>query len=86
MQTKQKTYYDEQGNLLVRPYRLKDLAAIYDVSPKTMRRWIDSKAAEHGKKTKMYFTIQQVNAIITAIGIPHKVAMVIPMHELKQAV
>lgn len=86
MQRKVKTYYDEQGNLIIRPYRMKDLAAIYDVSTRTMRRWIDAKAPEHGKKTKMYFTIEQVKGITNAIGVPQKISLVIPMQQFKQAV
>jgi hypothetical protein len=86
MQKKQKALYDEQGNLIIRPYRLMDLAAIYDVSTRTMRRWIDAKAAEYGKKEKKYFTIEQVIGIITALGVPQKISLVVTMNPLKQAV
>jgi hypothetical protein len=86
MQKKQKALYDEQGNLIIRPYRLMDLAAIYDVSTRTMRRWIDAKAAEYGKKEKKYFTIEQVIGIITALGVPQKISLVVSMNPLKQAV
>ena len=86
MQKTQKQLYDEQGNLIIRPYRLMDLAAIYDVSTRTMRRWIDAKAAEYGKKEKKYFTIEQVKGIITAIGLPQKISLVVTMQPLKQAV
>jgi hypothetical protein len=83
---KKKALYDEQGNLIIRPYRLMDLAAIYDVSTRTMRRWIDAKAAEYGKKEKKYFTIEQVIGIITALGVPQKISLVVTMNPLKQAV
>lgn len=86
MQKTNKKLYDEQGNLIIRPYRLMDLAAIYDVSTRTMRRWIDAKAAEYGKKEKKYFTIEQVKGIITALGLPQKFSLVVPMQPLKQAV
>lgn len=86
MQKTEKKLYDEQGNLIIRPYRLMDLAAIYDVSTRTMRRWIDAKAAEYGKKEKKYFTIEQVKGIINAIGLPQKISLVVPMQPLKQAV
>ena len=86
MQKTAKKLYDEQGNLIIRPYRLMDLAAIYDVSTRTMRRWIDAKAVEHGKKEKKYFTIEQVKGIITAIGLPQKISLVVTMQPLKQAV
>ncbi len=81
-----KPYYDEQGHLIIRPYRMKDLAAIYCVSAKTMKRWIDTKAPAYSNKTKMFFTIEQVTGIFTALGVPQKIALVIPIKELKQAV
>ncbi|MBN8674999.1 MAG: hypothetical protein J0L56_12755 [Chitinophagales bacterium] len=65
---------------------MKDLAAIYCVSTKTMKRWIDSKAPAYSNKTKMFFTIEQVTGIFTALGVPQKIALVVPLKELKQAV
>lgn len=86
MQRTKKQLYDEQGNLIIRPYRLMDLAVIYDVSTRTIRRWIDAKAPEYGKKEKKYFTVEQVRGIVTALGIPQKIATVTQMPQLKQAV
>ena len=87
MQKTTKQVFDEQGNLIIRPYRLMDLATIYDVSPRTIRRWIDAKVPKLGKKKKKYFTVDQVQGIVTALGIPQKVAVVIPMRQpIKQAV
>jgi uncharacterized protein YjcR len=86
MQKTVKKLYDEQGNLIIRPYRLMDLAAIYGVSTRTLRRWIDGKAPEYGNKTKKYFTIEQVKGIVTALGMPQKISLVVPMQPLKQAV
>ncbi len=82
----QKPYYDEQGHLIIRPYRMKDLAAIYSVSTKTMKRWIDTKASAQSNKTKMFFTIEQVTGIFSTIGVPQKIALVAPIQQLKQAV
>lgn len=86
MQRIVKPYYDEQGDLIIRPYRMKDLAAIYGISTKTMKRWIDSKAPAYSNKTKMFFTIEQVRGIFTIIGIPQKIATVVSMEQLKNAV
>jgi hypothetical protein len=85
MQKPLKDFYDNQGNLIIRPYRLKDLSAIYGVSDRTVRRWIDEKAAEYGKKTKKYFTIEQVIGIVNAIGLPQKIATVVKLSYEKQA-
>jgi hypothetical protein len=65
---------------------MKDLAAIYTVSTKTMKRWIDTKAPAYSNKTKMFFTIEQVKGIFSTIGVPQKISAVISLEQLKQAV
>lgn len=86
MQTRTKSLFDEKGNLIIRPYFLMDLAALYGVSGRTMRRWIDAKAPQYAKKNSKYFTVEQVQGIINALGIPQKIAVVVNMPQLKQAV
>ncbi len=74
-----KQCYDEQGNFLIRPYSLKELAAIYGICYQTLRGWIDAKAADYGEKKGKYFSIAQVKGIVTALGFPHKMA--VPQHQ-----
>jgi hypothetical protein len=74
-----KRCYDEQGNFLVRPYSLKELAAVYGVHYKRLRAWIDEMAAEHGEKKGKYFSIAQVRGIVTAIGFPAKISPTMTM-------
>lgn len=81
----QKQFFDESGNLIIRPYRLCDLAAIYNVSRHTLRRWINEKAAEYGTKTKKYFTTEQVKGIVTALGTPQKIIVFPQAPVLKKA-
>jgi len=81
----QKQYFNEQGNLIIRPYRLTDLAAIYAVSRYTIRRWITEKASRYGTKSKKYFTVEQVKGIVSALGIPQAISTVITMQSLKNA-
>ena len=73
MRVVKKTYFDEEGNLFIKPYQLKDLAEIYEVCPRTVRRWIDAKVPEQGKKQMKYFTIEQVSSIVNALGVPRKI-------------
>jgi uncharacterized protein YjcR len=85
MHTTKKQYYDAEGSIIVRPYRLKDLATIYDVSTRTMRRWIDAKLGDTGKKTTKYFMVEQVKSIMDVVGYPQKIATVIQIQTpLKQ--
>lgn len=69
-----KLYYDENGNFIIRPYLMKDFAAIYGVSTKTVHRWIVKLLPGMQKKRAKYFRIDQVNDIVNAIGIPKKKA------------
>lgn len=85
MKVVSKKYFDEEGQLIIRPYRLLDLAAVYQVSTRTMRRWIDAKVPEQGKKSAKYFSVDQVRAIVNALGIPHKLAAVVQMSSHQQA-
>lgn len=64
--------FDEEGHLLIKPYRIKDLAEIYDVSTKTIRKWIANKAGVE-KKESQYFTVHDVAKIVNAIGLPQKI-------------
>lgn len=68
-------FYDQQGNLIVRPYRLKDLAAIYGVSNHTMRKWIQGHAPEQASKERKFYSVVQVRAILDALGHPHKLML-----------
>lgn len=71
----EKIYFTEEGSVIVRPYMLQDLAAIYEVSSKTMRRWLNELAPHDGKKTKKFFTALQVSAIIKALGNPSSIIL-----------
>lgn len=69
----QKKYFDEKGNFLVKPYRIIDLATIFDINRKTMRRWINQFPMELERKDGNYFSILQVEFMISKFGLPKKV-------------
>jgi len=68
-----KQYYDTEGNLIVKPYRLSDLAAIFDVNRKTMRKWMDKYPDDLSIREGKYFSIRQVNFCLDKFGLPGKV-------------
>lgn len=78
MRVVKKSYFNGEGHFIIKPYQLKDLAEIYEVHPKTVRRWIDKLAPQIGHKKVKYFTIEEVTIIVKAIGLPQII-------ELKQA-
>lgn len=70
MRVVKKCYFNAEGNLIIKPYQLKDLGEIYDVHPRTIRRWVDKLLPQMGNKKVKYFTIEEVNKIVMAIGLP----------------
>ncbi len=67
-----KPYFDENGNFYIRPYRMKDLAVIYGVCGRTVRNWMKAKGITVQKNCK-YFSIEQVTAIVSALGVPYTI-------------
>jgi len=54
----------------LRPYCLKELAALYDVKPRTIKIWLLPFLPFIGVKNGRFFTIKQVAIIFNKIGEP----------------
>lgn len=80
-----KKYFDEKGKLIIKPYRIIDLAAIFDVNRKTMRRWMSNFPGELGKRDGKYFSINQVEFMIAQFGLPRRIDMTITEGQLNKA-
>ena len=78
-----KQYFDTDGKLFVKPYRLSDLAIIFDVKRKTMRKWLDKYPEQFGKREGKYFSIRQVEFCLQTFGLPGKV--IVLNHPIKKA-
>lgn len=68
-----KNYYDEQGRLIIKPYRLKDLAIIFDVNQLTLKRWLAGSNELFDREGRKYFTVHQIELMIEKFGLPKKV-------------
>lgn len=73
-----KVYFDADGNLIIKPYHLKDLAVIFDVNSQTLRRWMSKYETELGPKIGKYYSIPQVECLIRYIGLPQKLVVQMP--------
>ena len=58
----------------LRPYCLKELAALYDVKPRTVKIWLEPFLNVIGKKSGRFYTIKQVQIIFEKIGEPKTIA------------
>ncbi len=55
----------------LRPYCLKELAALYEVKPRTIKIWIEPFLLLIGEKKGRFYTIRQVSIIFNKIGEPN---------------
>lgn len=70
MQSRQRRYFDENGLLIIKPYRLKDLCVIFDLTHHVMRAWIKENKELIGERKGHYFNAEQVTFIIGRFGMP----------------
>jgi hypothetical protein len=80
-----KKYFDDNGNLIIKPYRMLDLAAIFDVNYRTMKRWMSNFPNELGKKNGLYYSIHQVQFMIAQFGLPRRVQISTTEQQLNKA-
>lgn len=73
MKVVKRNYYDDEGNLLIKPYRLKDLAEIYGVCNRTMKKWITNAAPQAQRNRSQFYPIPAVIMIVEALGLPQRV-------------
>ena len=55
----------------VRPYCLIELCHMYQISPRTFKKWLLPFADEIGKKNGRFYTVLQVSLIFDKLGLPH---------------
>jgi transposase-like protein len=80
-----KEYYDGQGRLIIKPYLLKDLAAIFDVNHQTLKRWMNRFPQELSEKFGKHYSVKQVEFLLDKFGRPHKESIVLPPKPVKRA-
>jgi hypothetical protein len=59
----------------VRPYMLKQLAAIYQVDYRTLKNWMKPHLEEIGEKIGYYYQSHQVKIIFTRVPLPDHIIL-----------
>ncbi len=54
----------------IKPYSVKELAAIYTVAPRTIRIWLEKHQEAIGEKIGRFYTALQVKLIFKKLGLP----------------
>ena len=54
----------------VKPYTMKELCEIYQISDKTMRKWLEPFSEQIGKRQGHIYNVAQVVTIFAKLGVP----------------
>jgi transposase-like protein len=54
----------------VKPYSIKELALLYGVCDKTLKKWLKPFAETIGTKQGRYYNVAQVSIIFDKLGLP----------------
>jgi len=58
------------GQLECRPAKLCELAMLYQVDPKTFRKWLKPFENKIGERVGHYYTTKQVKVILNELSLP----------------
>lgn len=65
----------EETKFTLKPYMKKELAKLYNMSPRAFNSFIKDFEDEIGVKKGRYYTIKQVEVLIKCVGMPRTVHM-----------
>ncbi|WP_460558931.1 hypothetical protein [Ferruginibacter profundus] len=54
----------------VKAYSIGELASLYEISVRTMNRWLKPHLEKIGKRQGRFFTVKQVETIFDLLGLP----------------
>jgi hypothetical protein len=63
----------KKNTIQLKPYSLVDLAKLYTVCDRTMKKWIKPFEQEVGEKNGRYYSISQVKIIFDKLGLPSEI-------------
>lgn len=55
----------------IKPYSTKELASIYGVCDKTLKKWLLPFTEAIGKKQGRYYNVAQVKTVFDKLGVPN---------------
>lgn len=61
---------NERKTVVVKAYSIGELAALYEISVRTMNRWLKPHLEIIGKRQGRFYTVKQVEIIFEQLGLP----------------
>ncbi|MBL7730345.1 MAG: hypothetical protein JNM88_04140 [Chitinophagaceae bacterium] len=60
----------ERKKVSIKAYSIGELAALYEISVRTMNRWLKPHLEKVGKREGRFYSIKQVSVIFEQLGMP----------------
>ena len=64
---------NEIQGLIIKPYSSKELRQLYQVSQRTLLKWLQPFKGEIGKRNGHFYTVPQVEIIFSKLGVPYTI-------------
>lgn len=65
----------KNGKLKLLPYSLVELATVYNVCDRTMKKWLKPFEQQIGPRLGRYYNIVQVRTILEKLGLPAEIEL-----------
>ena len=65
----------KKNTIQLKPYSLRELAKLYTICDRTMKKWIKPFEQEVGEKNGRYYTVSQVKIIFDKLGLPSEIEL-----------
>jgi hypothetical protein len=63
----------KKNTIQLKPYSIGELAKLYSVCDRTMKKWINPFEHTIGEKNGRYYSIRQVKIIFDKLGLPSEI-------------
>ena len=60
----------ERKTVAIKVYSIGELAALYEISVRTMNRWLKPHQEKIGKREGRFYSVKQVSIIFDQLGLP----------------
>jgi hypothetical protein len=64
---------NDENKIVVKPKSVAELAKMYEMTPRTLKKWLVPHEGIIGEKIGRYFSVNQVAVIFKCLGMPNKV-------------
>ena len=66
----------KKNSISLKPYSISELARIYGVDPRTLKKWLSPFQKELGNRQGRFYQIPQVKIIFDKLSLPSEISLI----------